>query len=582
MLSSVTGQLIEPSALTPEYWVRNLVSPVLFVDAVTAMLRGSEQSFRRSTKTEPAVDFLLELGPHATLQTQLLEIVKSESQEGIQYASVLVRGKDAIDSAMKAAGDLYCHGCPVDVTAVNDIEHECRVLIDLPAYPWNRSHTYWGVSRLMQNYLHRTHPHHGLLGVRLLGSDGLNPAWRHFLNLQENPWIRDHVVHGAILYPGAGFLAMAVEAVLQLAEPGREVANIRLENVRIVKALVIKEGEDEPEVITRFRPADNASGGASSGRWAFDISCAKSRGGIEQYTTGRDDFEQHATGQITLDYLPEHPYLSPISELIHETRRHEYTELLDTCGDMMKQDEFYEASKDAGLAYGPDFQGITSMTRGTDSCCWSVRVTDRRMSLPDGFESKHLIHPTTLDAIVHSLFGAMNKGKRFQNAALPVAFDSIILSFRMPTNVGTSLSGFTLIKEAKDRELVADIHVASSDWAQPLIQMTGLRCTEMPSQKAELDHSVARPSPVGTITYGPDIDLFDEDGLMRHINENQKRESSAEDRNGRYSGKLRNAVAQVRGSSANFNGLDDSKVSDSLRRLSSLPRSKTLRYRSSR
>jgi hypothetical protein len=67
---------------------------------------------------------------------------------------------------------------------------------------------------------------------------------------------------------------------------------------------------------------------------------------------------------------------------------------------------------------------------------------------------------------------------------------------------------------------------------------------------------VARPSPVGTVTYRPDIDLFDEDGLMGYINENQERELSAEDRNALYSRKLRSAVAQVRDIAARFNDLD--------------------------
>lgn len=276
MLSSVTGRLMEPSELTPEYWVRNLVSPVLFADAVAAMLRGSKRSFRRGTRAEPAIDFLLEIGPHATLQIPLQDIVKAEAQEHVGYASMLLRGNNAIESAMTTAGSLYCHGCPVHVAAVNEIKHECRVLVDLPTYPWNRSTKYWGVSRLMQGYLHRTHGYHSLLGARLIGSDALNPAWRHFLNLEDNPWIEEHVVHGAMVYPGAGFLSMAIEAALQLAQPSREIAHVRLENVRVLKALIIKEGESKPEVITRFRHADSVSDEASSRRWAFEISCAKS------------------------------------------------------------------------------------------------------------------------------------------------------------------------------------------------------------------------------------------------------------------------------------------------------------------
>jgi acyl transferase domain-containing protein len=573
MVSSVTGQSMEPSELTPEYWVRNLVSPVLFADAVTAMLRGSKRSFRRSVKAEPAVDFLLELGPHATLQTPLLDIVKAEALEDVKYASMLLRGKNATDSAMTTAGSLYCHGCPVDVTAVNDIRHECRVLVDLPAYPWNRSTKYWGVSRLMQGYLHRAHGHHSLLGARLIGSDALNPAWRHLANLEDNPWIKEHVVHGATLYPGAGFLAMAIEAALQLAEPGREVANVRLENVRVVKALILKEGEGEPEVITRFRQGDIVSDGASSKRWEFEISCAKGPDKHEQRITGQDEFERHATGRITLDYQPERPYLSPLGDLVHEARRGEYAKLADTCVDTMKQDEFYEASKDAGLDYGPDFQGIVTMARGTGSCCWSVQITERSTSLAGVSESKHLIHPATLDAIVHSLFGAMNRGKEFKNAALPVAFDSITISTEIPNSVGASLSGFTVIREAKEREFVADIHVSSGEWTQPLVQITGLRCTEMPSQQGELRSPVARPSPVGTITYRPDIELFDEDGLMSYINDKQKPQSPARSHPVLYSERLRDAVAQVRSFP---NGSDDENMSDSVRRWSSLPCSRIL------
>lgn len=552
MVSSVTGQSIEPSELTPEYWVRNLVSPVLFADAVTAMLRGSRRRFRRGAKAEPAVDFLLELGPHATLQTPLSDIVKAQAQEDVKYASMLLRGENAVDSAMTTAGKLYCHGCPVDVTAVNDIRHECRVLVDLPAYPWNRSTKYWGVSRLMQGYLHRTHGYHSLLGARLIGSDALNPAWRHFLNLDDSPWIEEHVVHGAVVYPGAGFLSMAIEAALQLAQPGREIANVRLQNVRVLKALVIKEGEDDPEVITRFRQADSVSDEASSMRWAFEISCAKGHDERDNRATGQDEFERHATGQITLDYQPEHPYLSPLSEQIHDVRRGEYARLADTCVDTMKQDGFYEVSKDVGLAYGHDFQGIATMARGPNSCCWDLRVTERSTSLPGAYESKHLIHPTTLDAIVHSLFGAMNGGKKFQNAALPVAFDSIMISPATLTTSGTKLSGFTVIREAKEREIVADIHVSSEDWSQPLVQIAGLRCTQMPSPESELHDQDARPSPVGTITYRPDIALFDENGLMNYLNERQKPESCAKVHPDLYSERLRNAVAQVRSFPATF------------------------------
>jgi acyl transferase domain-containing protein len=533
MISSVTGQLVKPAELTPQYWVRNLVSPVLFSDAVTAMLRGSKKTFRR--KTEPAVNFLLELGPHATLQKPLLDIAKSEMSRGVGYTSMLLRGKDAFDSVMTAAGDLFRHGYPVDISAVNNIQQECRILVDLPAYPWNRSNKYWAVSRTMHNYLHRASRHHGLLGVERMESDDLNPAWINLLDFQENPWIREHVVHGAILYPGAGFLVMAIEAARQLARSDREVANVILRDVRIVKALVIKEEERLPEIMTRFWRSESLSDGEWSGSWRFEISSAKDR-----------VVEQHAMGQIMLDYSPVDPYLSPASTLVHEARKVEYAKLMETSVDTMEKTDFYDASKDAGLAYGPDFQGIIDMTRGSNSCCWSIEVTDRRTSTPDHSESEHLIHPTTLDAIVHSMFGAMNKGKDFQNAALPIAFDSIIISARMPADAGTLLSGFTVTTELKEREIVADIYVSSRDWTQSLVQIEGLHCTELPSQHTEVVAVTPRSALLGSIEFRPCIDLLDERSLKSYVTENCSHGSSTDTQSSEFSERLRNAVAQVR------------------------------------
>lgn len=407
----------------------------------------------------------------------------------------------------------------------------------------------------------------------MIGSDSLYPAWRHFLSIQENPWIGEHVVHGAILYPGAGFLAMAIEAVLQLAEPGREVINIRLKGVRIVKALVIKEDEDHPEVITRFRRAESGDDDDWSGCWEFAISCARAL----------NEPEQHATGQIMLEYLPKEPYLSPASGLVHDARKGEYANLVDAATDTMQQGDFYNASKNAGLAYGPDFQGVVEMARGTDSCCWSVKVTDRSATMPGGFESKHLIHPTTLDAIMHSLFGAMNRGKEFASAALPVAFDNVTISAKMPSDAGAALSGFTVTREVKEREIVADIYVSSGDWKQPLLQMEGLRCTELPSQDATLAISTSRSAPLGTVKHRPDITLLDERGLMSYITESCKSESTTDSRPALYSERLRNAIAQVRKNLTRVGRQNDrSVVADGFCRSSISPCSKTQHYPSSR
>jgi hypothetical protein len=140
----------------------------------------------------------------------------------------------------------------------------------------------------------------------------------------------------------------------------------------------------------------------------------------------------------------------------------------------------------------------------------------------------------------------MNKGKDFQNAALPIAFDSIIISARMPADAGTLLSGFTVTTELKEREIVADIYVSSRDWTQSLVQIEGLHCTELPSQHTEVVAVTPRSALLGSIEFRPCIDLLDERSLKSYVTENCSHGSSTDTQSSEFSERLRNAVAQVR------------------------------------
>jgi len=59
----------------------------------------------------------------------------------------------------------------------------------------------------------RQHSAHDLLGVRLPGTSNLNPIWRLNINPADLPWIRDHKVQSEIVYPAAGYICMAIEAL---------------------------------------------------------------------------------------------------------------------------------------------------------------------------------------------------------------------------------------------------------------------------------------------------------------------------------------------------------------------------------
>lgn len=193
MFSSVTGNVIDSSTLTPEYWVANLVSPVRFSDAVHSLSTYHPGKRRRYGASDKFVDLWLEVGPHGALATPVKQTLDDNRTE---YLSVLQRDKDAIGTALAVAGEVWSRGCTVNIAStVNPNEAKAdqpSLLVDAPKYPWNHGVEYWSEPRLSTAHRFRKHPRQDLLGSPVEGSS--EPAWRHFLRMPENPWMEDHQV----------------------------------------------------------------------------------------------------------------------------------------------------------------------------------------------------------------------------------------------------------------------------------------------------------------------------------------------------------------------------------------------------
>ena len=193
MFSSVTGDVIDTSTLTPEYWVANLVSPVRFSDAVLSLSTYQPGKRRRRPVSEKFVDLWMEIGPHGALATP----VKQTLDDNLTvYLSVLQRGRHAVRTALGVVGELWSRGYTVDLASTVDFSeakvHQPSLLVDAPTYPWNHGTEYWYEPRLSIAHRFRRHPRQDLLGSPVEGSS--EPAWRHFLRMSESPWMEDHLV----------------------------------------------------------------------------------------------------------------------------------------------------------------------------------------------------------------------------------------------------------------------------------------------------------------------------------------------------------------------------------------------------
>jgi acyl transferase domain-containing protein len=205
MVSSVTGGLAaRKSLLQPDYWVQNLVSPVRFTQAVLHMCSQGEAGLAKKIDHSHlyacVVDHLLEVGPHSALQGPIRDILKKSPRgTSVNYTSMLVRNNPADVTTLSMAGQLYCSGYPVNLSAVNapagsDTQQRLKMLVDLPEYPFDHSRGYWHESRISKNYRFRKAPPLELLGSPDPDWNPLEAKWRHVIRHLEIPWVEDHKV----------------------------------------------------------------------------------------------------------------------------------------------------------------------------------------------------------------------------------------------------------------------------------------------------------------------------------------------------------------------------------------------------
>ena len=189
MFSSLTGHLIDSEDLGPQYWVDNMTSSVKFFHATRSLVEFSTSKRQRRGTEKLFVDCFVEIGPHAALKGPLKQIINTDDGKiaSLTYCSVLERGSNAVTTALTVAGQLFCQGYDVNIAKANKTQPLAH-LVDIPPFPWNRSYRYWHEGRISTDYRFRKQPRHDLLGAPTVDHNPLEPRWRNFLRVSENPW----------------------------------------------------------------------------------------------------------------------------------------------------------------------------------------------------------------------------------------------------------------------------------------------------------------------------------------------------------------------------------------------------------
>ncbi|MEU0791568.1 type I polyketide synthase [Amycolatopsis sp. NPDC005961] len=326
---------------SPEYWVTHVREAVRFGDAITALEADGVETF-------------LELGPDSVLSALGPQSVANP--DAVAFVPFGRRDRDEVRTALAALGRLQTRGA----ARLDRVLGAGPIRLDLPTYAFQHKR-FWldatpsgDVTAVGQQPL--PHPMLGAV-VPLSGSDTTVLTGR--LSAGSVPWVADHVVKGAILVPGTGFVELAIAA-------GDQVGHSTVEELTLQAPLVLPpDGAVALQVVV---------GPADGDRRPVTVFSRPIDG---------EEWTQHALGTLSAAPRPEPAGL---------------TEWPPAGANRIEVEGAYDLLSERGYGYGPSFQGLTAAWKRGNEVFAEVALPEPAASTA----SLYGLHPALLDIAMHA------------------------------------------------------------------------------------------------------------------------------------------------------------------------------------
>jgi acyl transferase domain-containing protein/NAD(P)-dependent dehydrogenase (short-subunit alcohol dehydrogenase family) len=464
LYSTVTGGRIAGPELDADHWVRNMRRTVRFTDALGAMVDEGCRAF-------------LEVSAHPVLTYSIQESLSAWDIEGWALPS-LRRGEGTSGALLPSLGALYALGQTPRWERIQSGRATA-----LPTYPWQRER-HWSdaaVTKPASDWRGGTRaaaePRHPLL-IRHVRSAERTGA--HFFEADVGtaayPYLAEHRVRGAVIFPGAAYLEMALAA----AQVVWGDAPVALHGVSFQEALFVP---DSGAACLQLALTERGTARAS-----FHFYSRMPAAGTAPHAAPTT---AHAGGEMhRLTAAATRPPLA-----LDDIRRR--------CVERIDGPALYAAMRERGYDYEGAFQGVAWLTRGDGEALG-------RLELPASLDTRgYGVHPALLDACFQVALGALPRGSREDeddrrhDAFLPVA--AAELRRRAVAREHGPLWGHAVLRQTCDaaaactcsvsghdtprrgvhagEKLTGDVELVD-DAGQVLLEVRGLRLLRLPAAGA--------------------------------------------------------------------------------------------------
>ncbi|MFE0553683.1 type I polyketide synthase [Streptomyces pilosus] len=383
VVSNVTGRLAEAGELQdPEYWVRHVRETVRYHDGIQTLEAEGVRTF-------------VEVGPQAVL-------AGLGCGEDALFVAAQRRDRHELQQLLTALGELHTRGATVDWEAF--FAGRAARTVDLPTYAFQHQH-YWldapdAVAEVSAAGLEPAG--HPLVRAAVRSADSEQVILTGRLSLRAHPWLADHAVEGTVLFPGTGFVELAIRAGDETGFPVLD--DLTLEEPLLlaeeagVILQVIARAEDQPvargEALTVTRTVEIYS--RSDDPTAEVIWTRHASGVLRPAAVGAP-----GDGSVLAQWPPAQADPLPMGDAYHHLAAH-------------------------GLQYGAAFQGLRTAWRRGDELFAEVVLPDHVAEQAEEFG----LHPALLDAALHPLaLAAGDRGEKDADGGpqLPFAWGGVTL-----------------------------------------------------------------------------------------------------------------------------------------------------------
>ncbi|WP_186002078.1 type I polyketide synthase [Corallococcus sp. Z5C101001] len=373
IFSSVSGRRAAGGDFDRDYWARNLRQPVRFAPAIAELANDGHSLF-------------VEIGPNAVLSRPVQQCFQ-QAGKSVTVVSALRRGESERHTLRALLGGLFVAGVS---PAWGQLFPEGGELVPLPPYPWAKER-YWVAHPAPASRPPSPQAELPLHGRRVR-SPLAETLFEVELSVDRMPFLREHLLHGAVVVAGAGHVSMVLSALQSLHGS----SPIRLADIVFPRALVLEEGLP--------RPVSVVVGAEQGGRASLRIQSQEPEVG------GDGGWVLHAEGKV-LSHAPRaDTSASPSLE-----------QLRARCSRLLEMPRIYETMDAEGISLGRRFRWVEQLWQGEGEALGRMRAPE-----PEDLHPGTPLHPGLIDSVFHVLRGIPGLGRDDGVPYIPVGIEGVV------------------------------------------------------------------------------------------------------------------------------------------------------------